>query len=491
MVPAQDNAKGVLRSIDWWTILIYLLLVTAGWFCVVGASYNFESPNIFDFSQFSGKQLVWIGCSFGLGLVLLLIDDRFFDTFANVIYILFVLILAVTPFIASNVKGSYSWISLGPVNVQPAEFAKCATALALAHFMGKINFSVKDRRMFIKALIIVLLPVLLIFLQRETGSALVYFAFFLVFYREGMSGSVLFVALAAVVYFVVGLKFNEPFLEGSFTVGRVSVLMLVWLFTALLLFLYDKGRTHVKRVFLYGAAVILTGVVAYLIYNPIELGWFLLANAIGVAVYLLVFALREANKRLALVAAFALGSVVMIYSASFVLDHMQEHQQKRINVLLGLEEDLSGAGYNVHQSEIAIGSGGLTGKGFLKGTQTKLKYVPEQHTDFIFCTVGEEHGFVGSAFVLLLYLALILRLIFISERQTSKMGRIYGYCVVSIFLFHVFINVGMVMGITPVIGIPLPFFSYGGSSLWGFTLLLFILLRIDGGRNRFGNRNNF
>lgn len=491
MVQAQDKSQGVFRSIDWWTILIYLVLVTAGWFCVVGASYNYDAPEIFDFAQFSGKQLVWIGCSFVLGLVLLLIDDRFFDTFANVIYILFVLVLAVTPFLAANVKGSYSWISLGPVNVQPAEFAKCATALALAHFMGKINFSVHDKRQFITALVIVLLPVLLIFLQRETGSALVYFAFFLVFYREGMSGSVLFVALAAVVYFVVGLKFNEPFLYGTYTVGMASVLMLVWAFTSALLFVYDKSRIHAKRVLLYGGGVILLGLGVHLLWHFVEFGWLLLLNIIAIVVYLIIFAIRNNSKVLLLISVFAVGSLVMNYSTNIVLDHMQDHQQKRIKVLLGLEEDLSGAGYNVHQSEIAIGSGGLTGKGFLKGTQTKLKYVPEQHTDFIFCTVGEEHGFIGSTFVLLLYLALLLRLIYISERQTSKMGRIYGYCVVSIFLFHVFINVGMVMGITPVIGIPLPFFSYGGSSLWGFTLLLFILLRIDAGRNRFGNRNNF
>jgi len=491
MALVQDKPQGVLRSIDWWTILIYLLLITAGWFSVVGASYSYDTPGIFDFDLFSGKQLTWIGCSFVLGLVLLLIDDRFFDTFAMVIYVLFMIILAITPFLAANVKGSYSWISLGPVNVQPAEFAKCATALALAHYMGKMGYSVKNKKQFITSLVMVLLPVLLIFLQHETGSALVFFAFFLVFYREGMSGSVLFLAFAAVVYFVVGLKFNEPFLYGTYTVGMVSVMTLVWVFCTALLFVYDTARVHAKRVLLYGLGVLTVGLLVHLIFHPVEFGWFLLLLIAALVVYLIIFAIRKSSKRLLLIGIFAAGSLAMIYSTNIVLDHMQDHQQKRIRVLLGLEDDPSGAGYNVHQSEIAIGSGGLTGKGFLKATQTKLKYVPEQHTDFIFCTVGEEHGFVGSAFVLLLYLALILRLIYVAERQTLRMGRIYGYCVVSIFLFHVFINVGMVMGITPVIGIPLPFFSYGGSSLWGFTLLLFILLRIDAGRNRFGNRNNY
>lgn len=487
MVQVQDNPTSVFRSIDWWTILIYLLLIAAGWVSVVGASYSYDNPDILDFAARSGKQLTWIGCSFGLALVLLLTDDRLFDTFANVIYVALMGLLLITPFLASNIKGSYSWISLGPVSLQPAEFAKCATSLALARYMGSYNFSLGDRTKFIRAMALVFIPVVLIFLQHETGSALVYLSLMLVFYREGMSGSVLFIAFAAIVYFVVGLKFDYVSMPGINTsVGTFSVLVLIWLFVVTLLKIYDSNSTHVRRLLLCGIGIVVAGYILEIYVPQVKVSWFLLVLCVGSAIYLLLNGLRTHNRRLMLISVFAIGSLAMFYSTSYVLNNvLQPHQQQRVKVLLGLEEDLSGAGYNVHQSEIAIGSGGFSGKGFLNGTQTKLKYVPEQDTDFIFCTVGEEHGFIGCSVVLLLYLTLILRLIYVAERQTSKMARIYGYCVLSIFLFHLFINVGMVMGITPVIGIPLPFFSYGGSSLWGFTLLLFIFLRFDAGRNRY------
>ena len=488
MAKPQDNAGKIFRSIDWWTVLIYILLLIAGWISVVGASYSFDNPNVLDFSLRSGKQLVWIGCSMGLALVILLTDDRLFDTFANVVYVAFMLLLLVTPFLASNVKGSYSWISLGSVSIQPAEFAKCATALALAHYMGSYNFSLQDKKKFAIALGIVILPVILIFLQRETGSALVYLSLLLVFYREGMSGSVLFVGLAAVIYFVVGLKYDVIAMPQSPTsVGTFAVLTLIWIFTMLLLRIYDKSHQHLRHVLLIGLLAIPVGYIIQLCVPKVEIiSWVLLALCVYTTVYIFISGLRRNSRRLLLISAFTVGSLAMFYSTNYVLNNvLKPHQQERVKVLLGLKEDINGAGYNVHQSEIAIGSGGVWGKGFLNGTQTKLKYVPEQDTDFIFCTVGEEHGFIGSTIVLLLFLALILRLIHVAERQTSAFGRIYGYCVVSIFFFHLFINIGMVMGITPVIGIPLPFFSYGGSSLWGFTLLLFIFLRIDAGRNRF------
>ena len=458
-----------------------------GWVSVVGASYSFDNNDILDFAARSGKQLTWIGCSLVLALILLLTDDRLFDTFTNIIYIGMMGLLFVTPFLASNIKGSYSWISLGPVSLQPAEFAKCATALALAKYMGSYDFSINDRKKFIQALMLVFLPVVLIFLQRETGSALVYFSLMLVFYREGMSGSVLFVAFAAVVYFVVGLKFDNIEMPYSTTsVGTFSVLALIWVFCLSLLRVYDRYDRNFRHLCLYGTLTIIVSYTLQIIFKDIQIGWFLLALCIYTAIYLIISGLRTHSNKIMLIGLFAIGSLAMFYSTSYVLNNvLQPHQQQRVKVLLGLEQDLNGAGYNVHQSEIAIGSGGFMGKGFLNGTQTKLKYVPEQDTDFIFCTVGEEHGFIGSTVVLLLFLALILRLIYVAERQTSKTGRIYGYCVLSIFLFHLFINVGMVMGITPVIGIPLPFFSYGGSSLWGFTLLLFIFLRIDAGRNKF------
>ena len=486
----QDNANGqksLLRSIDVITIVIYLLLIAAGWISVVGASYNYGDTDFLDFAARSGKQLTWIVCSFVLGLVIMLTDDRIYDTFANVIYVVMMGILLITPFIATGTKGSYSWIHLGPVSIQPAEFAKCATALALAKYMGSYGFNLSNPRHFLKAAAIVVLPILLIILQRETGSALVYLAFFLVFYREGMTGSVLFIGVAVIVYFVVGLRFDAEAMPHTLTsVGRFTVLLLIWLFTAVLVFRYSRNRKELK--WIVGIGVLLTGG-AWLIsryVKPFDISWVQLALCVGVMVYLVVESLRQRFPRLALIAVFTLGSLFAYYSADYMLNNvLQPHQQKRVRVLLGLEQDINGAGYNVRQSEIAIGSGGLYGKGFLNGTQTKLKYVPEQDTDFIFCTVGEEHGFVGCAVVLLLFLCLILRLIYLAERQTFAFGRIFGYSVLSIFLFHVFINIGMVMGLTPVIGIPLPFFSYGGSSLWGFTLLLFIFLRIDAGREKY------
>lgn len=487
MAPAQDNTYSVFKSLDWWTILIYLLLLAAGWASVVGASYSFDNTDILDFAARSGKQLTWIGCSLLLALIILFIDDRLFDTFANLFYVLMMILLLITPFLASNIKGSYSWISLGSVNVQPAEFAKCATSLALARFMGSYNFTLDDRRKFLQALGLVFLPVVLILMQHETGSALVYLSLMLVFYREGMSGSVLFVAFAAVVYFVVGLKFaNVPMPHSPTSVGTFCVLTLIWIFSLAFLFIYDRTPDHRRRLLLYGLGAIAVGYIVQYFVPAFQIEWLLLALCVFTAVYLIINGLRSHGHHLMLISLFTIGSLLMFYSTSYVLNNvLQPHQQTRIMVLLGLEEDLSGAGYNVHQSEIAIGSGGLLGKGFLNGTQTKLKYVPEQDTDFIFCTVGEEHGFIGCTIVLLLFLALILRLIYVAERQTTAMARIYGYCVMSIFLFHIFINIGMVMGITPVIGIPLPFFSYGGSSLWGFTLLLFIFLRMDVGRKRF------
>ena len=324
-----------------------------------------------------------------------------------------------------------------------------------------------------------------IVLQHETGSALVYFSFFLMLYREGMPGSVLLTGVAMVVYFVVGIRFADVMMWYTpASVGRFSVLLMIMLFSTSMVWVYCKDRQRALQFLAVTVGSSLVLLLFSLFVIPFDSTKVMMAVCGLLILYLVWLWLSTRFRNYMWIAAFALGSLVFYSGADYVLNNMmQPHQRVRINVLLGLEEDLKGAGYNVHQSEIAIGSGGLEGKGFLNGTQTKLKFVPEQDTDFIFCTVGEEEGFVGSAGVLLLFLALILRLIHLAERQPHAFGRIYGYCVLSIFLFHVFINVGMVLGLTPVIGIPLPFFSYGGSSLWGFTLLLFIFLRIDAGRN--------
>ena len=430
-------------------------------------------------------QIVWIGTSICLGFVLLMLDDRFFDTFAYVLYAFMLVLLFATIFNPHEIKGSRSWLVLGPVRLQPAEFAKFATALAISKFMGTYGFNIHQWKDFAVACAIVLLPMIFIIGQKETGSALVYLAFFLMFYREGMTGSILFTGVAMVVYFVVGIRYEDVVLWDTPTsLGKFVVLLLVQLFTAVLVYLYCDDRKKAKMIGLYavGSALLSLMFSEYVI--RFDVVWIQLTVSLCIIIYLLYQGLGTRIKNYYLIAVFAMGSIVFFYSASYVLNEVMEpHQRVRINVLLGLEEDLAGAGYNVHQSEIAIGSGGLLGKGFLNGTQTKLKFVPEQDTDFIFCTVGEEEGFFGAAGVLLLFLALILRLIKLAERQPFRFGRVYGYCVLSIFLFHVFINVGMVLGLTPVIGIPLPFFSYGGSSLWGFTILLFIFLRIDAGRN--------
>lgn len=481
----RDRQPGVLRSIDWWTILIYIALLTFGWISVCGASYSYGDTDIFSLDTRSGMQIVWIGTSICLGFVLLMLDDRFYDTFAYLVFAVLLLLLFVTIFNPHQIKGSRSWLVLGPLRLQPAEFAKFATALALAKLMSTYGYNIHRMKHFAAALGIILLPMVFIILQRETGSALVYLAFFLVLYREGMPGSVLFTGVAAVIYFVVGIRYEEVMLWDTPTsVGQFVVLLLVQLFTAGMVWVYCYCRRLAVGIASYSAGLTLLALLFAEYVIPFDVVWVQLAITVALVGVLAWQALGTRMRNYFFILLFAVGSTAFFYSADYVLNNVLEHHQRqRINVLLGLQEDLAGAGYNVHQSEIAIGSGGLEGKGFLNGTQTKLKFVPEQDTDFIFCTVGEEEGFLGSAGVLLLFLALILRLICLAERQPFRFGRVYGYCVLSVFLFHVFINVGMVLGLTPVIGIPLPFFSYGGSSLWGFTFLLFIFLRIDAGRN--------
>ncbi len=486
MVLPADNVqqRSVLRNIDWLTIVLYLALLTFGWLSVCGASYSFEETDIFSLSTRSGMQIVWIGTSILLGFVIVMLDARFYDTFAYIIYGLLLLLLFATIFNPHSIKGSRSWLVLGPLRLQPAEFAKFATALALSKFMSAYGYNIQQWKHFAATLLIILLPMVFIVLQRETGSALVYFSFFLMFYREGMPGSILFAGVAMVVYFVVGIRYAEVFIGSSPTsLGQFTVLMLVQLFSIGMVWVYCNRREAFKLL-LVSVGVTLLSLLLLLI--PVNIAYVQLSLVVILVCYLVWQGLGcRIHKHYYFIALFAIGSTLFYYGADYIMQEVLEpHQRSRINVLLGLDEDLRGAGYNVHQSEIAIGSGGLEGKGFLNGTQTKLKFVPEQDTDFIFCTVGEEEGFVGSAGVLLLFLALIWRLLYLSERQPFHFGRIYGYCVLSIFLFHVFINVGMVLGLTPVIGIPLPFFSYGGSSLWGFTFLLFIFLRIDAGRSK-------
>ena len=472
----------IWKSVDWMTICIYLMLVIFGWFSVCGASYDYGEIDFFSFDTRAGKQFVWICCSLGLGFILMMLEDKLYDMFAYILYGGMMLLLLITPFLAEDTKGSYSWIKFGPVSLQPAEFAKFATALALAKFMNVYGFTMSKLKYSLPVVGMVLLPMLLIILQRETGSALVYLAFFFMLYREGMPGSILFAGICAVVYFVVAVKYSSV-LWGEIPAGEVLVFVLILLVVVGMLLFYQRNSRAARYLMLgYLAVGAVCGILIYFDV-PVNLLYVCMGTTVAVVVYLVLLYFSTRSLRILTILATAIVSVVFLFSVDYAFNEVLEsHQQKRIKVTLGMEEDLRGAGYNVNQSKIAIGSGGFWGKGFLNGTQTKLKYVPEQDTDFIFCTIGEEEGFWGAVGVIVLFVTLIFRLIAIGERQHSAFGRVYAYCVVSILFFHLAVNIGMVIGLCPVIGIPLPFFSYGGSSLWGFTILLFVLLRIDASR---------
>lgn len=478
-----DANVSMFRSIDWITILLYLLLMVVGAVSIYAASYDFDNASLFDFAEFSGKQFVWIGLSLVLGCAIMLLDYRLYEAYAYPIYGCMILLLIITIFIAPDIKGSHSWLKLGPVSVQPAEFGKFATALALAKLFDSYNFRLNQKiSNYFKAFIIIFIPIILILLQQETGSALVYFSLVFVLYREGMSGLILFGIICAVTYFVVAVKYTSPLILGV-PAGEFSVFIIIMLIFVGMLYGYCRDYYISRNVTIWflgsGAAVTILALCGLEVNG---IAYFLIAIIVA-ALYACYGMLRHRMGKFAITIGFMMVSVGFLFSVNYVFDKvLQPHQQMRIKVAVGIEDDIRKQGYNVNQSKIAIGSGGLTGKGFLNGTQTKLKYVPEQHTDFIFCTIGEEEGFVGSIAVLATFLALILRLIHVAERQLTPFGRVYAYCVVSILIFHVAVNVGMVIGLCPVIGIPLPLLSYGGSSLWGFTILIFILLRIDASR---------
>ena len=486
MEKGKDN---ILRSLDWTTIVLYLMLGAMGWLAICGASYSYIETDILEFfaiSERTGKQAMWIGVSIIVGIVLMFIDKRSYEFSSRFIYAALILLGILTIFISKDIKGSRSWITIGSFGIQPAEFMKFGTTLALATIMNKYGFSINRRNDFLKCLAIILLPLLVIICQKETGSALVYLSFFIVLYREGMTGMVLFTAISAVVYFVVGIGYENVFFEElPVSVGHYAVTALIQIFTIGMTAFWCKAKKTALILLGINATVsLLTYWIAIYLFsfNILYVQYMLLLFDI---VYLLIRARIDKQKMFVWTTLFIIVSTLFFHSCNYVFNNvMKPHQRVRLEVLLGLKEDLAGAGYNVHQSKIAIGSGGLFGKGFLNGTQTKLKYVPEQDTDFIFCTIGEEQGFIGSTFVLLVFIMFVLRLLRLAERQNDTFGRVYGYSLVSIFFFHFFINIGMVLGITPVIGIPLPFFSYGGSSFLGFSILLFSFLRIDADRDR-------
>jgi len=418
------------RSIDWPTVLLYVLLVGLGWISIYASSYSPDAPanplSLLSFDQLMAynwfKQLLWIGTAVVLIVVLLVLDYKAYDTLAYILYGGMIVLLLITMFVARPIAGSRSWLELGPVRLQPAEFAKFTTALAASRFMAGINLRYQNWRDQLVLAGITLLPPLLIVASNESGQALVFGALLLAYFREGMSPLILLLLAAAAVILLLALL--------------VPKVWLISFFTAVLLMVFVVNR----RVFRH--------------FLPVSVGiW-------------------------AIVVAMVLG-VDFFYN-----NVLQQHQRQRIEVLINPSADPLGKGWNVTQSKIALGSGGFLGKGFLQGTQTKFDFVPEQSTDFIFCTVGEEFGWLGSAVVIGLYLTLLWRIVYVAERQKSVFGRTYGYCVASILFFHMTVNMGMTMGLAPVVGIPLPFFSYGGSSLWSFTVLLFSLLAIDAYRKQ-------
>ena len=479
-----SRSGNIWQHVDWITIGMFLLLALFGWLNIYGASYTFDQTSIFDFSNRAGKQFVWLMGSLVLGIILLLIDYKTYDVLAYIAYGAMLLLLLATPFLAHDIKGSMSWISLGPVSLQPAEFAKCVVALAVAKYMGRYDYKIRTWRDLIVPFSLIGVPALIIMvLQKETGSALVFAAFLLVFYRQGMSGYVLWMGVAAVALFIISIRFGAITLPlGTGSVGILTCMLILTVVE--IYFICKEHPMRWQGLILVGSVALIYAICLIInIWIPMPFDWISMGIVIALVIYNVFVSLYWRKYMLLVLAVFTLFCIGYTHACDFVFQKvLQPHQRIRIEVLFGMKEDPAGAGYNVNQARIAIGSGRFFGKGYLNGTQTKLQFVPEQDTDFIFCTVGEEWGFVGSIGVLLMYLAFILRLIFIAERQRNVSTRIYAYAVASIFLFHLTINVGMVLGLLPVIGIPLPFFSYGGSSLWGFTLLLFILLRLDAAR---------
>ncbi|HEV7237314.1 MAG TPA: rod shape-determining protein RodA [Ktedonobacteraceae bacterium] len=408
----------MFSNIDWVTVLVWLAMLALGWGNVYSAVYDEDHPAILDFSQKYGKQLLWICGALVIAFVLLIIDAEFHPTFAWIIYGVSMFTLVLVMFLGREVAGSKSWFRFGDFGIQPAEFAKFSTCLALAKYLSDINIKMADTRTRLIAFGIILLPTALIILEKETGCAIVLMVLILVLYREGLPGYLLVLCLA-------------------------------------LAFLFFSSLVYPQNILLYICA--------------------------GLAVLTFIFIGKKLKNIIYIGVSFVICAGIIL-SAKSAFEHFPNHQKKRINVFLGIETDKKDKAWNENESIIAIGSGGFAGKGYLQGTQTKYDFVPAQETDFIFCTVGEEWGFLGSTFIVILFAFLIIRIIFLAERQRSSFSRIYGYGVASIFLFHVLVNIGMTIRLVPVIGIPLPFFSYGGSSLWAFTMLLFIFIKLDSQR---------
>jgi rod shape determining protein RodA len=468
-----EKKNNVWANVDWITISIYLAMMFIGWINIYAAVYNEEHKSIFDMTQQYGKQLMWIGAAVFIAMLMINTDSKFFVSFAFPIYVGIILLLILVPFIGTTINGAKSWIQIGGFLLQPSEFMKMATSLALARYISSYNFKMHSYKSLLTLAGIILVPVGLIFLQNDTGSALVFGVFLLVLYREGLNGIVLFFSFLIALVFILTMVL-DPFI----TVSILTIAALV---------INHLMKKKLQRTLIAGGMFLgifgILYLINYLFQGTIQPVYFLLIAALLTSAFTFIWAFVLRKRSLMIMIAIYLGSVLFAVSVDYVFHNiMEQHQRDRINELLGIQSDLHGAGYHVNQSKIAIGSGGFFGKGFLQGTQTKFDFVPEQSTDFIFCTVGEEWGFLGTITVIGLFMGLLMRLIFLAERNRSKFSRVYGYCVATILFFHFAVNIGMTIGLAPVIGIPLPFFSYGGSSLWSFTLLLFVFIRLDASR---------
>ncbi len=469
---AQRNK--LWANIDWVAVMLAFGLMILGWINIYAAVYNEDHSSIFDVTQRYGKQLIWIGAAVLLGMVILITDSNFYVFFSWPIYGLVILSLLLVLIAGVEINGSKSWFVIGgDFRLQPAEFAKFATALALAKLLSSYNFKIQKAPSVFLIAGIIGLPPALIMLQPDAGSAIVFVVFFLVLYREGMSGIILFFGLLTILLFLLSLLTE-------------NVVLLILLFTGSILAFYvlnPRMKLALSALGLGIGLTLLLQAINLISGNTIDFEWIVLSGTVISMIVFFIYGLKVRMRRAFVIIGIFFAAVLFTYSIDFVFENiLQAHQQARINELLGLQSDPLGAGYNVNQSKIAIGSGGFAGKGFLNGTQTKFNFVPEQSTDFIFCTVGEEWGFLGSLVVIGLFLALLVRIINLAERQRSLFSRVYGYSVASILFFHFAVNIGMTIGLMPVIGIPLPFFSYGGSSLWAFTVLLFVFLRLDASR---------
>ena len=472
MVQRGYRQSRFLEHVDWVAILLYTILVFMGWISIYAAVYDESHSSILDFSQRYGKQLVWITVAFIFGFSILLIDSKFFTFFAIPIYILMMLSLLAVLKLGVEVNGARSWFQVGSLRIQPAEFAKIATCLMVAKVMSKQGFKIMKPLNLLLVGTILAIPALLIIIQNDTGSALVYASFIMVMYREGLAQSIPIMLGILVFVFVFTLLYSSTAIIAIIICGAIVAIMY-----------YRQNLTEtITTVLIIGALFAGIYGTIYALGLDIDSSVSLLVTYLIATIAAIVYYKRKHIKKIIPILLLSWATIGCSYGVNFAFSHLKEHQQMRIKVTLGIESDPSGYGYNVNQSQIAIGSGGFSGKGFLQGTQTKYNFVPEQDTDFIFCTVGEEWGFIGSSLVIILIVALIIRIIVLAERQRSAFSRIYGLGVAGILLFHLIINIGMVIGLTPVIGIPLPFFSYGGSSLWTFTILIFIFLKLDSNR---------